>query len=80
MQAKFASGGDISEMKMEDDLMALKLDANEDPKNILDKIADVLVRCSCFISSVRKAAIVMRMGKEQYSTAITTDTVMIWAV
>ena len=50
MKAKFAPGGDIAEMKMESELNALKLDADEDPKTIEDKIAGVLVKYSCTIS------------------------------
>ena len=39
MKSKFDLGGNIFEMKMEDKLLAPKLDANDDQKKILDKIA-----------------------------------------
>ncbi len=67
----FGLDDDVAVMDMENDLCKIKLHKKKDPKDLLDDIAAVKVWYGCALSSDKKAAVVVRVGKFDYAVVIT---------
>ena len=71
---RFAPSDAIAEMNMEDELAKLKINGKDDPRGIDDEIAKIKMRYGVPLSDDRKAAIIMRVGRKNYASTLTTGT------
>ena len=71
---RFAPSDAIAEMNMEDELAKLKINGKDDPRGIDDEIAKIKMRYGVPLSDSRKAAIIMRAGRKNYASTLTTGT------
>ena len=71
---RFAPSDAIAEMNMEDELAKLKINSRDNPRGIDDEISKIKMRYGVPLSDDRKAAIIMRVGRKNYASTITTGT------
>ena len=63
---------EMAEMDMEDELREIKLGKNSNPKEILRDMASIEAKFKLTIPETKKAAFVLRIGKNEYKTSMAT--------
>ena len=70
---RYAPDNSTSEMSMENELMKLKLKKTENPMDLDDRIAGVVVKYGCIVEEKEKYKTIIHASKNIYSGMISTN-------